>query len=82
MGGKRSKESKIIYDLPTEAFSLGSLASLIRSASVAAFSVTVGTEGHLGFAKKSRGNGLEESGMPFGTFGWLPRMLCLNIQHP
>ena len=67
---------------PTESLFSSSFAALLRSTSVAIASMAVGAGGHLGFINNSRGSGSEESGIPSGTSGWSPQMLCLNTQHP
>ena len=38
--------------------------------------------GHPKFIKNSRGSRSAKSGIPFGTSGSYPQMLCLNTQHP
>ena len=64
-----------------EAFSSGPLATSLECTSIVMFLVVIGTGEHLGLTKNSGGNGSEESGIPFGTSGWSPQMLCLKTQH-
>ena len=53
--------------ISNEGILLRILSQLDQSTSAVLASITVGTEGHLGFEKNSEGSRAEESSMPSGT---------------
>ena len=57
-------------------------AILLYFASVVVASVCARVGERLRFMKNFGESGLEELGMPSGTSGCSPQMLCLSIQHP
>ena len=76
------KKGKNQLWFPAGALFSGSFVASLYLTSTVVTSMVVGAKGHLGLAKKSRGSGSEESGIPSRNSGWSPQMLCLNTQHP
>ena len=60
----------------SEAFSLGSLVTTLGCASTDVSIVASETGGGLRLTKNPSGNGSEQSGIPSGTSGRSPQMLC------
>ena len=66
---ERKNRDKNQLRSPAKALPSCSFAASLRSSSAVVASVTAGTEGHMGFAKNSEGNRLEELGMPSRSSG-------------
>ena len=67
---RRKEELKLFHFNPQQGhFSRAPLSPLYEAPAILE---DVGTRGHLGLAKNSKGRGLDKSGIPSRTFGWSP----------